>query len=653
MRYIFLAICLWFVLIHGFSQEIDLDSLEQQANTLSGEDKVKVLSELCWHYGPVDINKSEMYGREALHLALSLGDSLLIAYVYNDLGTVYYRKSEYDSAIVLYKISARIRDKAGKPDLVAASNSKIGAAYQELGKFHLSAEYQIKALKYFEESGDSIRMSQCYNNLARVYYDNHEYYKSIEYNNRALDIFREYNYTYGIATVSGSLALCYEMLGDLERAISEMEKALSLFRQINDKSNIATALLNLGHLNRQLKNNDKGIAYYTESLQYSKEADDMHTYGVTISNIANMLTEKGNYQKAISYYNEALDIARESGIKTLMHQAFRGLSELYEKQGKFDKALEFKQEQYNIRDSIYNIEKYEQISDLQARYETEKKEQAIKLLTAENQISSMQIKRQRNYILVAIVGFILLSLIGILWYNRKRLQQQAAMETEKNRYRKQLLNATVEATEIERKRIARELHDGIAQQLTGLKMAWQLIAGEKSRDESDTKLLEITKTLDHTADEVRNLSHQMMPRVLAEAGLVPALEDVLEKALKYSSVSWEFDHFSMDDRYGEKTELAIFRICQELINNSLKHSGGNKLSVQLFKNKNTIVLMVEDNGKGFNPELKKNGIGMMNIASRVDTVNGEISFDNSPEGGTLVTLRVPLEQVASTQSEML
>ena len=638
----YLSLFVFIVVSYGaLCQQTVLDSLEKFLPDVFGAEKVGVLNELCWKYGSVDIVKSEHFGKRALNLAYKLSDSILIAQVYNDLGTVYLRKSNYDSAILLYKHSLRIRKKEGLDNLVAASNSKIGVACQEQGKFDLSVKYQLKAIRYYEQVNDSIRMSQGYNNLARVYYDNHEYEKSNEYNHKALKIFYEYNYVYGIAVTTASLALNYEETGDINKAIEYYEEALVLFKSIEDNFTIATVLLDLGQLHRKLGNIEKGTNYYLEAIALSKKTNDMHTYSMTSANMANIYAEAGKTSEAEKLYLEALGIAIDLDIKAVMQQCYNGLADLYEKTGRYQKALVYKSKQYDIRDSIYNIEKYEQISELQTKYDTEKKEQEIVLLTVKNEINQLKIRRQRSYIFATVAGLLLIIAVSVLWINRKRLQQKTKLEIEKNKYRKKLLEASIEAEEMERKRIARELHDGVAQQLGGLKLAWQVISKEL-KGKSAMKLKEITQTLDEAAEEVRNISHQMMPKTLSANGLVFALEDMLAKSLKYSKIKFRFEHFGVEGRFDEKIELSIYRICQELVNNVVKHSGAQFVSVQLLRNKNTLILILEDNGKGFTMDGKTEGIGLLNIASRIDTVNGEINYEPSPESGTVATVRVPL-----------
>ncbi len=630
-----------------FSQQTELDSLENILSQKQGADKVELLNELCWKLGPSDNKKAGTYGYQALELANELGDSLLIAEAYNNIGVVYYRNSDYDSAIIIYEKALEISQRGGLDLLAARLDSKIGVAYLELGKYGLSVKYQLRAVRYFEETQDSIKMSQCYTNLARVYYENHEYEKANSYDEKALDIFVRYDYSYGMATTYGSMALNFQETGDYEKAITYLEKALGLFKELNYKSNVATALLNLGQLHRKYGNTKKGIAYYREAIDLAKEINDLHTYAATSANLANIYAETNNFKEAENLYLQTLEIAQEMKTLKVEHQCYRELARLYEKTGQYKKSLAYKSKQYVVHDSIYNIEKYEQLSELETKYETEKKEQEIELWKVENELKQLTIKRQQIFIIGTVTGIILLLAIAFLWYNRKRLQQKAILEAEKNKYRKKLLEASIDAEEKERKRIARELHDGVAQQLGGLKMAWQSISKEY-KGKSVDKLAEITKTLDDATDEVRNISHQMMPKSLGTNGLVYAIEDMLDKTFKYSTIKYGFEHYGVEGRFNEKIELSLYRVCQELVNNVIKHSGADFISIQLFKNKRHLILILEDNGKGMQGNNKKPGIGLLNIASRIDTINGEVNYEPGPESGTVATIRIPIEVADNT-----
>jgi len=134
----------------------------------------------------------------------------------------------------------------------------------------------------------------------------------------------------------------------------------------------------------------------------------------------------------------------------------------------------------------------------------------------------------------------------------------------------------------------------------------------------------------------------MMPRALSVAGLVPATEDLLHQLLGTAQLKYNFEAQEVD-KLPESMEIGVFRVIQELISNILKHAEAKEVSVQLFKNKDHIVLIVEDDGIGIeSAKSDKKGIGLMNISARVQALNGSYSFDSGPKAGTVTNIRIPL-----------
>ncbi|MEE9407582.1 MAG: ATP-binding protein [Polaribacter sp.] len=218
-------------------------------------------------------------------------------------------------------------------------------------------------------------------------------------------------------------------------------------------------------------------------------------------------------------------------------------------------------------------------------------------------------------------------------------------EQEKNqaiiKQKKQGLKALIEAQESERGKIARELHDGVVQQIGSVILkSRSLFAKKNLLEEKESQ--ELLDNLENSNKDLRNISHQMMPRALKELGIIAALDDLLDGSLTYSKIKYSLEHFNIDKRLPKRIEITIYRITQELINNIIKHSKAKEVSVQLFKSNNAVVLIVEDNGVGFSSKKSEKGIGLLNISSRLDMVNGDVNFEPSPKSGTLVTIKIPL-----------
>lgn len=201
----------------------------------------------------------------------------------------------------------------------------------------------------------------------------------------------------------------------------------------------------------------------------------------------------------------------------------------------------------------------------------------------------------------------------------------------------------LKAQEAERQRIAKDLHDGIVQEIGSNIIRWRnLLASDHPIGQ---KANELIASLENSNAELRALSHQMMPKALSALGVIAALEGLLDGSLKPLQIEYEFENFGISERLPENLEIAIYRIAQELIQNITKHSQASHVNIQLFKVGSDINLIVEDDGVGFDFEQAFDGIGMHNIKSRLDPLNGTIHFEAGPQRGTLATVKIPLTNV--------
>ncbi|WP_299058642.1 sensor histidine kinase [uncultured Polaribacter sp.] len=219
--------------------------------------------------------------------------------------------------------------------------------------------------------------------------------------------------------------------------------------------------------------------------------------------------------------------------------------------------------------------------------------------------------------------------------------KQKLIYEEKNKQKELRLQAILEAQETERSRIARELHDGVVQEIGSviLKSRHALSKLDLLHTNESQELLE---SLENSNKNLRTISHQMMPIALKELGISSAINDLLENSLTYLNIKHTLELFNISERLPEKIEVTIYRVLQELIHNITKHSKATEVNVQLFKSNNHIILIVEDNGVGFNAKKSKKGIGLLNISSRLNMLNGTVNFESSNNNGTLITIKIPV-----------
>ena len=222
--------------------------------------------------------------------------------------------------------------------------------------------------------------------------------------------------------------------------------------------------------------------------------------------------------------------------------------------------------------------------------------------------------------------------------------QQKFILEEKNRIiladKERQLTMVIETQERERARIAQEIHDGVLQRMGGVLLQARNLA-ETYQAGENKHTQELIKNLENSNHELRSISHQMMPKSLRELGLVAALDDMLNLSLPFAKMEHSFEAFNVDTRFSANVELVLFRVAQELVNNIVKHSQAQKVSVQVFKSGQNAILIVTDNGLGLTMQQETEGIGLTNIRSRVAAVHGTVSFDSKPNEGVTVTVKVP------------
>jgi signal transduction histidine kinase len=633
------------LLLFGFFAEAQVDSLEKLLPVKKGKEKVYLLSDLSWEYSFSNLIKAEKYALMCLEEAEKLKNDTLLSEAYNAVGIVTYKKGELEKSIQYnlkaLEIRERLKDKPG----IGSSKSKIGNAHVELANFDDALKWQLETLQVFEELGEKKLIGQTLNNISQVHKSmgNNEKFKF--YVLKALEVYKELEFTYGEASAYGNLSIYYQRINQIDSAFFYAHKSSELFEKAGAIYDLSSAENNLGYLYRYFyKDNENGLKHYTKAAELARAINDLQGLPQFIVNMAIVVEDMGDYARALKLYNESLEMALANGQDKIRRQCYEGLADTYEKMGDLKKALHYRLRYIELNDSIFNLEKSNQIAEMEAKYQVAEKDKAnlemqTKLLEAENEA---QKKKVLLYSLGGLSLTVLLTALLLVQRNKRieKAKRDAAIIAE----REAGIKAVFDATEEERKRIAKDLHDGVGQQMSGLKMAWQNLSVqlESSQPEQTETLKKLTQILDEAAAEVRSISHQMMPRSLSELGLVPSIEDMLQKSFLGSKIQYNFESHGANQRFEERIEIGLYRVCQELINNVIKHSNATQVSVQLFRNNKQLILIVEDDGVGFDVDRQKEGIGLLNMSSRLNTFNGKINFEPSPGSGTTATIRIPL-----------
>lgn len=234
---------------------------------------------------------------------------------------------------------------------------------------------------------------------------------------------------------------------------------------------------------------------------------------------------------------------------------------------------------------------------------------------------------------------------GQLYFNE--ITEQKELNLQLTQLNTRLIDLTQQLnmlSEKEREKIAKDLHDGIGQYLSLIKLKLRSIL--PTTEENNPTLNELIQHVDTVIKEIKEIALGLKPRMLNQFGLDMAIKQMVEEVTRHFNIEGTYASYDLQKRFDYNFELSAYRIIQELINNIAKHSGASTFTVEIFQKSDGLTIMVQDNGKGYDTsiiEQGKTGVGLLNLSERIKFYRGKISIDSSPEYGTEVIIEFPEE----------
>lgn len=613
----------------------------------------------------------------------------------------YDLEKSYNHTLAFRRISEKLKDL----HQIGVADHYLGLIYRLQGKYSESLRHFEAALQQFNSNPET--RQSCLGpifNIGVIYQIVGAYDKALEYFYQELDLRDSLNIVTGYGNTLNSIGVTLKKMGDLDQAQIVFDEALLKAQEAGDRIDFSNIYNNRGSVRELSGDLDGALLDYRMSL--TLDIEDKYSSGVASSyqSLAGLYLKNGFLDSAKLYALKAYEMqnglgqlreliqcthelvtislesgdvddawmyaelitpkCEELGVADVLMNNFKLLADIYHRKGEKELEAAALRSQLVWKDSLYNQQAIETARNLQIRYETQEKEQALAALQKENELSSLLILRQRKwqFLLIAALGLLIFLLVlAIRFYQLKIeshrlradqeriLKEKRIKEIEANNRILQM-NAVLQGQEAERLRIAKDLHDGLGALLSTVKLHFDSVQREI---ESLSKLNIYRKAndlLDNACTEVRRIAHNMMPDALTKLGLVQALEDLLEGLrLKGQKVSLEIINLKEDD-LADETELMVYRIIQELINNITRHAEAGSIIVQLSVHGDELFISVEDDGCGFDVEKTSDGIGLKNLRSRVAYLGGELEIDSKENIGTTTNITIPLSVYSNTES---
>ncbi len=511
----------------------------------------------------------------------------------------------------------------------------IALVFSKAGDYEKALKNNLEALKIRRALGETKEVAGIYNNIGILFEKLGRYSQSLEFYNKSLSIYRQIGDQYDVALVLSNKGGLYGEMGETEKAQELLKKVITLVSEMDDHPSIGGNYQNIGFLYFQENQLLKAKEQYLMAKDIAVEKNETRHLANNLLHLGNIEYKLGNYSKAFHYLDWGINIAEKKGLLNL-------LSNLLEKKATFQAALnDYKNAYQNhrrhaeLKDSLLNTESMTQIAFYQTLYESEKKERQISSLKKEQEVQTLLLEQQTleleksKLTNTALVFFLVISILTVFtiinYYKNKRkdLINEQALEAQKAQ-----VQAIIKTQENERIRFAKDLHDGLGQLLTALKINCSTITNHPGN--SNQRAIENASVLIRDMhQEIRNISFNIMPQILVKKGLYPAISELAARINLSENLRVSISEFGFTHRFEPAFEIAIYRIVQELLNNIIKYSGAENINLHFTQHEKELNIHIEDDGLGFDIECleKSKGSGWKNICSRLKFINGNISFD--------------------------
>lgn len=589
-----------------------------------------------------DYENYRFYNQKNLKLATKLKDTSALAIVNQHLAYYHYTKTNHDSAYYYYYNSLKyfdyLNDVQNQADILYSM-----ADMQETEKDYAGSEKNavqaLKLLNELPETNDNLIMSRALNNLLALISERLERREeAIEYYNKTLEISKKidnsrYYYLHSI----NNLAYTYEGQGELRRAlkiyneIAEEPKLLEI-----DPELYVIAIGNVARVKFML---DKNNASESKKMLFNvlhiaeTNGDDYNKMGV-YGFLADIYDKTNQKDSALYFSKKLLEYSKLNSSNTERLQALKLLGQL--ESGK--KGIEYLNEHIMLSDSLLRNERQARDKFTRIEFETDQ-------IIAEKE----QISKERLIFLLSSIGLLIAAiLIYIIISQRAKNKQlrfnQLQQEANEEIYNLMLAqqNKIEEGRTVEKKRISKELHDGILGKLFGTRLSLDSLNMVNTPNATKTRE-KYLNGLKNIEEEIRKISHDLSNDFVSDSNFVDIISALIETQTQAYNLKFSFENdasINWDD-FPNKTKIHIYRMLQETLQNIYKHANANEVKIS-FKLKNNVILMsIEDDGDGFNVNKARKGIGLKNIDSRVSEIGGVAKVFSEINKGTKFEISIP------------
>lgn len=618
--------------------------------------KIKLLSNLSYYSSSSpDENLFKKINMETIQMAKGLNDSTALANAFWDRGYFYSKNSIKDSSFQSYSEAQKIYEAQGNSFLSGRMLYNMAKQQLDIKDYVGSEANAIAAIERLKPLNKNKELYNCYNTLAIISQDLEEYEQAIEYYDESLFYLEKTDYSeLDILLNMNNRGMVYQDLKEYGKAMDIFKESLSNKNLANNNKQLyAKTLSNLAYTKIQL-NDTTGVKKLIEkSIQINDSLQDIRGLASSFFTEAQYHLYLKDTTEAVVNAKKTMRLAKESSSNERLLETYTFLARLED-----ENASQYAQKYIALNDSIVKEERKARNKFARIRFETDE-------FIAENEQleeEAVVLARQKQMWAGIALGFFLLGLSVYIIINQRAKNQKLIFTQQQHANNQEVFNLMLtqkqkvdEVKRMEQKGISEELHDGVLGKMLGARMVLTGL-NKKTGDEVIEARMEAIKALKNVEEEVRSISHELSHTAYQKINnFVNSIDTLLSSAKDNVNISTTFNYDEDEDYDALKGEIKInvYRMIQETLQNAIKHSGCNNFFVNFERSEEYLIVQMGDDGKGFNLDKERKGIGMRNISSRIEKLNGKWFVDSAPDQGTTLTLEIPLYFVESnTKNEL-
>jgi serine phosphatase RsbU (regulator of sigma subunit) len=436
-RHYFVFILLVLALISRAQNPAVLDSLQRSLAAAPHDSiRVKLMRDIFWQYIYSEPQKAKEISNQLLKIAQNNHNDHWLASAYKQLGIYHDVTADYEKAIEYYSSAAVINIRTGDKVGEGYAYNNIGLSLANKGDCPKALSYYFRALRLFENSSKDDARALALANIGEVFYKLKNFRQAINYLDQSYTIYKKLNAERGLARCYTLMAHVHEENNEYDNALEYHREVLKIGEKLGYKVHMAHAKMDIARVYQQMGRNKEGLAYVQKAITELEAIEDVE--GIIVANIlaGGLYNELNEREKAIAFLQKALGLSIKHGAKTQQQEAMQLLSEIYTEKGDHKRALELYRQYTQLKDSAYTTENIKQIAEMQTRYESEKKQQQIEILTRDKE-------NERLWRNASLGGIVLAGGFAFLLYNRYKIRKKASIKLEQAYMSLELKNAEI------------------------------------------------------------------------------------------------------------------------------------------------------------------------------------------------------------------